>query len=315
MDSLRRIQNNESNNTKGHKMRREKKNKGFTIVELLTVMSVIMILIGLLVPALNLVRKMATETKQRAQFHSISVALEFFSGENDGYPESTELGTTNYTVGAQHLAEALVGRDLQGYDTASSWDAEADASATNPPYGGLGTSVDIAASLDRRRGPYLTVENVESCQVGQLYDNPGKVYDGSTTSAPVLTDVYRVRFITATAGTVNRQLKVGSPVLYYKANTASRIFDSTQPPADNIYNIEDNEELVALGKVTAESTEHPIDNINDSNGINNFYDMITNPNVTNVNMFRPYNQNTYILISAGFDGIYGTRDDITNFGE
>lgn len=305
---------------KGHKMRREKKNKGFTIVELLTVMSVIMILIGLLVPALNLVRKMATETRQRAQFHSISVALEFFSGENDGYPESTALpsgtgASAPFTVGAQHLAEALVGRDLQGYDTASSWDAGADETATSPPYGGLGTPVDIAASLDRRRGPYLTVENVESCQVGQLYDNPGNVYDGSTTSAPVLTDVYRVRFIMATAGTVSRQLKVGSPVLYYRADTASRIFDSTQPPADNIFNIEDNEELVALGKVTAESTGHPIDNINDSNGVNNFYDMITNPKVTNVNMFRPYNQNTYILISAGFDGRYGTRDDITNFGE
>jgi hypothetical protein len=28
---------------------------------------------------------------------------------------------------------------------------------------------------------------------------------------------------------------------------------------------------------------------------------------------RPYNPKSFILISAGFDGIYGTKDDITNF--
>ena len=56
-------------------MKKHSEKQGFTIVELLTVMSVIAILIGLLVPALNLVRKMAKDTKQKAQFHSINVAV------------------------------------------------------------------------------------------------------------------------------------------------------------------------------------------------------------------------------------------------
>ena len=43
----------------------------FTIVELLTVMSIIVILIGLLVPALNQVKRYAYEVKQRAQLKSI----------------------------------------------------------------------------------------------------------------------------------------------------------------------------------------------------------------------------------------------------
>ena len=60
----------------------------FTIVELLTVMSIIVILIGLLVPALNKVRIYAREVKQNAQFHSIEAAIELFNNAFDGYPES-----------------------------------------------------------------------------------------------------------------------------------------------------------------------------------------------------------------------------------
>ena len=30
---------------------------------------------------------------------------------------------------------------------------------------------------------------------------------------------------------------------------------------------------------------------------------------------RPYHSDGYLLISAGWDGEYGTRDDVTNFGK
>ena len=43
----------------------------------------------------------------------------------------------------------------------------------------------------------------------------------------------------------------------------------------------------------------------------NFYDNIFNENITAVD--RPYRSESYILLSAGFDGEYGTEDDVFNF--
>ena len=61
---------------------------GFTLVELLTTLAVIGILLGLLIPALNMVGKTATKVKQKAQFHAIGTALEAFRNDYGDYPPS-----------------------------------------------------------------------------------------------------------------------------------------------------------------------------------------------------------------------------------
>ena len=93
--------------------RQSNKKAAFTIVELLTVMSIIIILVGLLVPALNLVRRYAKRVEQKNQFHSIDVALDLFNAEWESYPESKSSISGGY--GAVELCEALMGMDLQGY--------------------------------------------------------------------------------------------------------------------------------------------------------------------------------------------------------
>ncbi|MBU1259592.1 MAG: type II secretion system GspH family protein [Planctomycetes bacterium] len=307
---------------KGFTMKTKKKKNGFTIVELLTVMAVIAMLMGILVPALNLVRRLAKDTNQRAQFHGIEVGLEAYVSENEGrYPESTALntGTGNMTVGAQKLAEALIGRDMLGLDPNTTWDADYD--ETNPcTYASKSlkgsSDTQVTDSLKRRQGPYLDVSKTEAFQVGQLFTNTYNVYDGLTTPAPVLTDTYRAKKVVMQGKT----MMAGTPILYYKANAASLTFPDTNdvtaianPDCNDIYCSLDNEELIVLGTMNNPSKPHNFapDYEAVGKGTWYFYDTITNKQITS--LARPFNPDSYILMSAGYDGIYGTRDDIYNF--
>jgi len=317
------------------------KKTGFTIIELLTVMSIIIILISVLVPGLNLARRYAKRVKQKAQFHSISIALEQFSADQGGHPESGLLPVppvAQFTTGAQRLAEALMGRDRRGYDPASSWDAALDSPSLDI-YASLAkgsSGTQITDSLDRRKGPYLP--DMAAFQVGELYGDAvtpyaGPVYSGVGVNppAPVLTDEYTVKNITTVVG--GKSAKAGSPILYYKANVSSRKFPDTSgggvitipdtdpvgvPPGanDSIINSIDNEQLIALGTVkSGVSVLHHFDPVFTDTvkfGRQIFYEAITNTQMTPP---WPYNQDSYILISAGFDGLYGTPDDVFNFGE
>ena len=95
---------------------------GFTIVELLTIMSIIVILMSLVLPALNLVKRHARTVRQNAQFHSISVAMDLFNTEHEGYPPSSydaASGSLKAYCGAMKFAEAMVGQDLLGFHPSS----------------------------------------------------------------------------------------------------------------------------------------------------------------------------------------------------
>ncbi|MDO8304039.1 MAG: hypothetical protein Q7T18_12450 [Sedimentisphaerales bacterium] len=334
---------------------RNSKKRAFTIVELLTVMGVIALLIGLLVPALNMVRKQAKDTKQRAQFNSIKAGLEMFRTDNGDYPESTAMGaagTTHnlavaeVTTGAQHLAEALLGRDLQGFDTLSTGnasvdDAGADAQKIYANTVSRGSSTtEVTDSLARRKGPYLDLEGVGAFSINQLYPSSyatGNVYGVANTATPAsdkpspfITDVFADRTVTVTytsAGvTTSVNLKAGTPVLYYRANATNKDLRKTTPPAtgytDRTYNYYDNKAIMDMGKMMTQSTPpvttttdpgfHPLADI--TNNYLKFYEAITNHQIPNDEGVA-YRADTYILMSAGRDGLFGTADDIYNFGE
>ncbi len=57
------------------------RNAGFTIIELLTVIAMIAVLMGILVPASMMVRKTAMAAKQRAQLRTIALGLTAFQGD------------------------------------------------------------------------------------------------------------------------------------------------------------------------------------------------------------------------------------------
>lgn len=100
------------------------------------------------------------------------------------------------------------------------------------------------------------------------------------------------------------------PILYYRADTSKTGHDVDDPDnPENIYNYKDNHVLLGLGVPGRSKTNHP---------------MFTNPGLFYKNTKKndeaaissPYrSNNSFILISAGKDGLYGTADDIFNFNK
>ncbi len=280
----------------------KRKKSGFTLVEMLTVLGIIALLLGLLLPALGWVRRIARETKQKAQLTTIGLTLEAFKNPDDygDYPPSdgyyyppSPLGPIDY-CGAQKLAEALLGRDLLGFNKYSNW------SATDLTFYPTDPAL-LDDSLDDRRGPYLELATTNAFKLG----GPEGLFNDPSPLAPdtfVLCDSFGVKSITVGGKTV----KAGTPILYYRANTSSKRFEDGLPTADQIYSARDNVILIIV-KENADNKDHRLDDFT------YFYEKyLIDPKITAIPW--PYRPDSYILISAGADGLYGTSDDITNFG-
>jgi type II secretory pathway pseudopilin PulG len=301
---------------------------GFTIIELLTVMSIIILLISLLVPALNRVRRYAQLVKQNAQFHGISIALDLFNAEQQGYPPSDRVDTNPVPpgpypyCGAMKLGEAMVGQDFLGFNPDSQF--RRNGTIPGPPVIQL-YPVNPPADNIKYRRTYLQLENANATKLVDIYTPAhlaGTAYAAITDANLVLCDVY-VR----TMATGN---KTGMPILYYKANPSKtdHIRDPLTPggvsvPANldlNIYDRRDNQELVdiPLPWVTPAGPVHPMASAGNTilgvpadAGI--FYDETRDKKITSP--ARPNRADSYILMSAGFDNEYGTSDDVFNFGQ
>jgi type II secretory pathway pseudopilin PulG len=292
--------------------------KGFTIVEILTVMSIIIILIGILVPSLNMVRRYAIDVKQRAQFHGIDAAMELYKNEFEGYPDSSSAGyppdydeADEHYPGAARLCEAMVGQDLLGFHPESHFRADCTDGTyqlyANPP--GSALEPDEIPNLQARVGPYLPLDKANAYRLDDIYDET--LLSGDDFSYPklfVLCDEY------ARVKNKNTGRRIGMPVLYYKANPAGQLHDpnTTFEPSGTddkgqFYNYLDNNHLVELGMPWSTSAVHPLADPEIFYGDN----YIRDKRIEAVS--RPYRSDSYILISAGFDGQYGTSDDIFNF--
>ncbi len=314
---------------KGGPALRSVSEEGFTIIELLTVMSIIIILIGLLTPALNRVRRYAMDVKQRAQFHSIGVALDLFHAEFEGYPESGRYDGSAAPgleyCGAMKLAEAMVGQDLKGFNPNSKFRRDGTDGTTNlyPPKD-TPTAIDYAANLKSRK-MYLDLENANAYQIGDIYDATKITTDAKfISSSYILCDSYN------RATNKKTGKKMGMPILYYRADTTKMLYpDSNAAPGTMItdartnnkyiYNFDDNQNLIDMGMPWDTGPAHRLASggtTSDGEALAGiypkyFYDMIRDKKIDSGD--RPYRADSYILISAGFDGEYGTKDDICNF--
>ena len=235
---------------------------------------------------------------QKNQFHSIDVSLEMFRAEFDSYPDSGPTDTATPPkpyCGAMKLAEAMLGQDLKGIHPNSIFRSDGQDGfgralyPVNPP----------EDNLRVRKEPYLPMENANVNELQDLYENTA----GFKKDSIVLCDVYS-RVIHRGTGK-----RIGMPILYYKADTSKTAHNLDNPDdPNNIYNYRDNHALLGLGVPRDPNEKHPL-----FTNPKIFYEMTRNKKVKTKS--SPHRPDSFILISAGFDGLYGTKDDIVNFGD
>jgi len=264
------------------------KNRAFTLVELLTVLAIITMLLGLLVPALNTIRTFAKETKQKAQFATVDAALTAYRNDFGDYPPSIGPGpSSQYYYGAQTLCVALLGYDLRGFHPLTNWNNIPE--AYNP-------LID-PDTFAKRKDRYLEVSTTDAFKIKDLSPEGTGPLDPESF---VLCDAFKNFNVNLSNG---RTVKAGTPILYYRANTAGTTIE-------NIYNFSDNVEIIKLMGLVLDGNPlmHPMNNTTV------FQNAIADPKALVGSKLYPYRPDSYILISAGADGLYGTADDIHNFG-
>jgi prepilin-type N-terminal cleavage/methylation domain-containing protein len=314
---------------------------GFTLVELLTTVAIIALLVGILVPSVNMVRNIAKEAKQNAQINTIEMALLTFKNDYGDYPPS-DFPDLRFTppktdyCGAQKLSEALLGMDLRGFHPDSDFATyEKDPNPAGGVYYLQGfTPEAVEHNLKSRLGPYIERKIANTYQLGNTQPGSMDGLYGDYTVPPlrkdtfVICDIYGSIKLTLQSGKV---VKAGRPILYYKANKSSKRFFNENADNLQIYNVNDNQPLIELHAMSTGIRPSEIPNYhplcapaffygdqyyqNLSRGIksdNYLVDIQASQMSQGVRL--PYRPDSYILISAGPDGLYGTADDITNFG-
>lgn len=271
--------------------------KGFTLIELLVVVGIIALLVGILVPALHIARVKAKEAAVKAMIHSIGMGLENFSNDFGSYPKSEAVNALDNTganveqgggirdTGAHRLVEGLAGIDLLGYTSSNNYYVDEN---TKKP-------------VEPRKDLYVEIEKMNIVNPRVSVPDWTKL---NITEAAV-TNNENPFFTTA----INNQRP--RALLYYRAKRNENIIGE-------IYNYTDNA-LIANDVVKYPAFFH--DNDNNYNTLpagatQSFEQAIWNPKTGAVNsaQARPYNPKTFLLISAGNDGLYGTDDDLTNYG-
>ncbi len=279
-----------------------RQSRAFTLVEMLLVIGIILILISILVPTVTRVRIAAQTASTRQMFSRIEAGISQYYTDFQAYPgpfANTQVGTaagiTTWTIdgatgGTTNLTstENMVLGVVGGLRVTAGPALQAVFTSTSMPTGPASLN-----TVNPKKYPgYVNVEAVETTAVVAPRFFPGntKGLGGSSdTIVPEIMDKFSNPM----------------PILYLRANRGSTGFVSTATNNTVQYNFG---HLAPYGFTTINTTDFQA-HANDGS-LAGSYRYFGNTAVSGV---VPYMKDTYILISAGADGKYGTNDDITNF--
>jgi prepilin-type N-terminal cleavage/methylation domain-containing protein len=300
----------------------------FTLVELMAVIAIIALLIGILIPAVGSAQKAAKVSHIQNTIRVLDTGLETYKadpGVGGKYPPSQymakpaadsphagEFSTGMLSFGgASMLVWALAGADLLGTPGFRDLDGDGywrdDLSSNDGLYALSGSQQPVHA----RSGPFVAMEKMQLPHFSTTNGTPGYYIERyKTQSKPlyshVFLDVYE------------------RPFLYYKANPGKPLIadnNAINPSVNQgIYNQLDNASITgaAGGLITEPGMQlghpapHPMRELGDPSGPEgSFARVVHDPDVTAT--ARPYRPDSYLLLSAGPDGRYGTDDDVGNF--
>lgn len=325
----------------------------FTLVEMLTVIAIITLLIGILVPSLSAARDQAKKAAVKAQLNAISAGCEMFRNDEGEYPKSNaytfgpyaqpaaqDTAALNWEVvtgadplqGANLIVDAMVGRDFLGYDPKPG--TGAGATVQSRWYAG---AVAAGQFPRARRNPYIRTEGISTANDARpTEDGYGTLPPGAlaqTLPQPDAQDPKSTHFVD----------KFKFPVLYYRANTrATQVSPIIQSPTgtaidnrvgDGVYDGRDNQYYTSpTGRVApyvhriADANVASYDATLDVGQVNlvnsNFAEHIRSVRNTTyqaasnpplIEFPRPVNTESFILLSPGKNGIFGDLDDVANY--
>lgn len=301
--------------------RRHPQRAGFTLVELLTVVGIIALLIGILVPSLSKARDQAKKVRTSAMLSSVEKGLEMFQNDFRIYPESRVRndainglpGTSADGVelsGAHWLVRSLWGVEGNGVDSKGIGlqDRASVGTGNGMPYAPDYLNLD-------RRGVYLDAGE------GKILarDTDGSRFPNQSTN-PLPTG----RFVMVDS--------FEGPVLYYKANSKARLPFGNDSIGTGVYNETDNLHFTrwdfafsglghgmgTFGVTSAAQVVDP-DAVHDSvppadaRG-RTFVNYLHDENVHEAGQqVKAVRAESFVLITPGKDGLYGTDDDINSF--